>query len=81
MGQAFDLGMAEQKLNRAQVAGTAIDQRRFGSVHRMRGELARIEADAADPLGHEARILPRGQGRVSASWKQVLAWLATSHTK
>jgi len=28
-----------------------------------------------------ARTAPRGQGRVSASWKQVLAWLATTDAK
>jgi hypothetical protein len=29
---ALDLGMAEQQLNRPQVAGSAIDQRGFGSA-------------------------------------------------
>ena len=35
----FNLRMAEQKLHRPQVACAAIDQRRLGSAHRMRGEL------------------------------------------
>ena len=77
--RAFDLGMAEQSCRAGFRYGDGLTS--LGSAQRMRSELARIKAYAADPLGHEARVLPRGQGRVSASWKQVLAWLASSHAK
>src|SRR5262245_6065827 len=80
---AFNLRMAEQKLHRAQVAGSAIDQRRLGSTQGMRGEFARVETDATDPLGYEPRILSRAQGavRISASWEQVLASFASGPAK
>jgi len=49
----------------------------------MRSELARVEADATDPLGYEVIILSRAQGpvRVSASWDQVFADFAIGPTK
>ena len=33
-----------------------------GSAHRMRGEFALVGTDAANPIGYEPPILPRGQG-------------------
>ena len=55
--RAFDLGVAEEQLNRPQVARAPVDQGRLRPPHGMRGVLARVEADAADPLAHETSIL------------------------
>src|SRR5262245_57741569 len=81
--RALDLGMAEQKLYRAQVASAAIDQRRLCSTHGMSGKLARVETDAADPLGDQPRILARRQRpiEVPATWEQVVASLAIGVAK
>ena len=46
----LDLGMAKQELHRTQVPRPPVDQSRFGTPHRMRGVLQRIEADSTDPL-------------------------------
>jgi hypothetical protein len=40
--------MAEQELNGAHVAGSAINQRRLSSVERVRPDEARVEANAGD---------------------------------
>jgi len=45
---ALDLRMAEQELNGAHVAGSAINQRRLSSVERVRPDEARVEANAGD---------------------------------
>jgi len=49
----------------------------------MRGELARIETDAANPLGYESGILSRAQGpvQISASGEQVFASFAIGPAK
>ena len=44
-------------MHRTQIAGSAIDQCRFGSAQGVRAELERIEADAGDPLIEKAGIL------------------------
>jgi hypothetical protein len=45
---ALDLGMAQQELDRAQVAGSSIDQRGFGPAQGVRAKLQRVEPDAGD---------------------------------
>ena len=55
---AFDFGVAEQELNRPQVARAPIDQGRLGSPERMGPEEVRVQPNARDPLGDEPRILP-----------------------
>jgi hypothetical protein len=40
-----------------QIAGSAVDQRRFGSAQGVRAELEGVEVDAGDPLADEAGIL------------------------
>jgi hypothetical protein len=63
---AFDLRAAQQQLNRTQVTGSPVDQRRFGSAQGVRAELQQVEADARDPLADEtggidqARFQPAG---------------------
>jgi hypothetical protein len=43
---ALDLSMAKQKLDGTHVAGSAINQRRLGSVDRVRPDESRVEANA-----------------------------------
>src|SRR2546430_6285196 len=54
---ALDLRMAEQELNGTHVAGSAINQRRLGSVERVRPDESRVEANAGDPPGDLAEAL------------------------
>jgi hypothetical protein len=69
--------VAEQQLNGAQISGAAVDQGRLGPPHGMRREFQRIEADAADPLRDEARVLARGQMLIgtAAARGQALPWI------
>src|SRR5215471_3155507 len=55
----LDFRMAEQELDRTQVASAPVDQRYLGAPKRVGAVDARIEADACDPLGDEPRVLPR----------------------
>jgi hypothetical protein len=75
--RALDLRVAEEQLNRPQVAGALVDQGRLRSTHGMRRVFEQVETDAADPLGNEARILPGGQMliRATAAREQALARL------
>ena len=56
---ALDLGVPEQQLNCAEVAGSAIDQRCLRSPQRMRAIKGGIEPNDGDPPGDEAGILAR----------------------
>ena len=55
---AFDFGVAEQELNRSQVAGATIDQSRLGSPEWVSTEESWVEPDAGDPFGEDSRVLP-----------------------
>ena len=46
---AFYFRVSEQKLDRAQIPGSPIDQGRLGSAQRMRPIKARIQAGICDP--------------------------------
>ncbi len=61
--RAFDFGVAEQELNRPQVARALIDQGRLGSPERMGPEEVPVQPDASDPLGDEPRVLPGRHAR------------------
>ena len=55
--RAFELGVTEQQLHGAQVAGLAIDQRCFGAAQRVRAVCGGVQADRADSSLHDARVL------------------------
>ena len=57
--RAFQLRVAEQKLNRSQVPRLLIDLRRLRPPHRMRAVGGAIEPDTGDPSMDDSRILPR----------------------
>ena len=44
-------------MDRTKIAGSSVDQRRFGSTQRVRAELERVEANAGDPLAYKAGVL------------------------
>ena len=74
--RALDLRVAP----RTQVAGSPIDQRRFGSAQGVRAELERIEADTGDPLADKAGVLTCREAMTvaAATCKQELAPLPAS---
>jgi len=51
--------MAEQKLDRPQIPGTAIDQLRFGPAQRVSAVQMRIKPDACQPLGQKPCVSSR----------------------
>ena len=57
---ALDPRVAEQELHRAQIAGTAVDQRRLRPAQRVRAEERRVEPRKLDPVADEPGVLARG---------------------
>src|ERR1700677_3405049 len=55
---AFDFGVAQQKLNGPQVAGSTVNQRRLCPSQRMCAKKLWVEPDAGDPSGKEPCVLP-----------------------
>jgi hypothetical protein len=56
--RAFDLGVAEQKLDSPKIARASIDQSGLRASERVCSEKAWIQPNAANPLRNEAGILP-----------------------
>ncbi len=56
---AIHLGMAQQKLNRAQVTSLAVNVRNLRSAHRVRPVGGRIELDGFHSLANQPGILAR----------------------
>jgi hypothetical protein len=54
----LDFGMAEQYLHSAQIAGGLVNDRRFRVPNGMSSILLTTQADAADPLIDQPRVLP-----------------------
>jgi hypothetical protein len=50
---------SEQKLDGPEISGPPVDQRGFRASQRMRSKQPRVQPNAADPLGNEARISAR----------------------
>jgi hypothetical protein len=57
--RAFDFGVAKQKLDSPEITCAPVDQGSFCASEGVRPEQPWVESNAADPLGNEARILPR----------------------
>jgi hypothetical protein len=55
--RAFDLGVAEQKLDSPQITGAPVDQSSLRASERVCSENPWIQPNAANPLRDEARIL------------------------
>ena len=53
----FQLGVSQEQLNGPQVLGALVDQRRFGSPHRVRPVCRWIQARGFGPVMHEPRVL------------------------
>ena len=67
---------------RAKIAGSSVDQRRFGSAQRVRAELERVEADAGDPLAYKAGVLACREPPVAvATSKQERAGLPAGQSE
>jgi hypothetical protein len=74
--RAFNLAVPQEKLNSAEIAGSPIDQSRFGSAKRVGAEELRIQSNFGDPRRDESRIFPGGYRRISATaGEQEIAWL------
>src|SRR5882724_3231321 len=57
--RAFDLGVAEQKLDSPSITGAPVDQSSLRASERVCSEMPWIQPNAPNPLRNEARILPR----------------------
>ncbi len=81
--RALHLGMTQKELNRAEVAGPAIDHGRLGSTQRVRAVVLTPQADASHPLVDEPGILPGADvsGVIGAARKSVVIERATSTLK
>jgi hypothetical protein len=64
---ARDLGVAEKRLNGAQIARPTMDQRGVGPPKRVRTELHLVETDARHPFADETRVLPHREPAVAAT--------------
>jgi hypothetical protein len=79
---ALDLRVAQQELDRTQVAGSSMDQRGFGPAQGVRAKLQRVKADASDPLTDETGVLARGEATIIApAAEQELARLPASRSE
>jgi len=63
----FDLCVSKEQLHGTQVAGTTINECRFGSAERMRSEEAGVKPNGANPLGDQPRVLPRCHAPIAAT--------------
>jgi hypothetical protein len=54
---ALGLRMSQQQLHGTQVAGSTVDERRFGASQRVRGEKVRVEANRCNPARNRYSIL------------------------
>jgi hypothetical protein len=64
---AFDFRVTQQQLDRAQIAGTAVDQYGLRAPQRMRAEFRRIKSNAGHPLLDEPSVLPSRQSTLVAT--------------
>ena len=65
--RALHLGMAKEQLNRAEAAGSSVNQGRLGSPQRVGAEQRRVQTDADDPLRQQASILAGGEAAAVAT--------------
>ena len=56
--RTFNLRVAKQELDRAEIAGLPIDFRRLRATKRVRAVTARIEANGRHPVASQPRVLP-----------------------
>lgn len=56
--------MSQQQLHGTQVAGSTVDERRFGTSQSVRGEKVRVEPNRRKPVRHEAGKLLGGRAAV-----------------
>jgi hypothetical protein len=66
--RAFELRVAQGKLDRAQVLGSSIDQRRLGAADGMGSVSGRIKTNFLDPGIHNSSIL--SGARMNAAWEE-----------
>ena len=72
---ALDLRVPQEQLDGPQVAGTPVDQGCLGSTQRMCPEEGRVQANASDPLRHQAGAAVFA----SSTGEQELARFFASH--
>jgi len=56
--RAFKFGMAEEELNRTEILGPSVDQRRFRTSQRMRAVARRVQSNRGNPRSNDSRVLP-----------------------
>jgi len=79
----FDLRMAKQDLDRADVAGGAIDHRRFGTTEGMRSIFGFTQSNGSDPLINEPSILASAHvmAVIDPAWEHEVGMIASSSLK
>jgi hypothetical protein len=60
--RALDFAVAQNELNRSQIPGPPIDERRFRSPQRMRPKEAWVQSDSGNPVRYQSRVLPGRDG-------------------
>jgi hypothetical protein len=70
---AFQLGMAEEKLDCTQVTGLAINLGSLRTPHRVRAIKGRLQANAFNPAMHQPGILASGYVRtcMKSTWEKI----------
>ena len=66
--RALDFAVAQYKLNRSQIPGPPIDERRFRSPQRMRPKEAWVQSDSGNPVRYQSRVLPGRDGHPATGW-------------
>ena len=72
--RALDLRMAEQDLDRAEITGRFVDDRRLRSPQRVRAIIFAWQADARHPLIREASVLAGAHmsRMIGAAWEGII---------
>ena len=64
--------MAEEELNRAEILGPPVDQRRFRASQRMRAVGRGVQSNRGNPRSDDSRVLPGREVRRNATRKEEL---------
>ena len=57
----LELGVSQEQLHGAQVLGAPVDQRRFGSTHRVRAVIGAVQPQFVDPVPENPGVLSSAQ--------------------
>lgn len=71
-GRCFQLCVTEQQLDRSDVLGALVDQRRLRAPERVSAVPALVQPDAGGSALYDPAVLPYGQGApLSSTWEKI----------